>query len=268
MANKRMFALSVTNTDAFQSMPLSTQAIYFHLAMNADDDGFVGSPKRLLRGLGGGEDEMKLLIAKRYIIPFDSGVCVIRHWRIHNTIQSDRYNVTIYGDEKKALVVDGNKMYTERIQDGNKMYTERIQLGSNPETQVSLGELRTDKASVVKDADQGYNDNDRPMSLSEYVEKGIGHMTPGNWHELNDFMADGIAEDMVRFAVDECAAQKAASFAYLRRMLNGWLVNGYSTLEAVKAHEREFQDAKLKRAATKEAPRAVAGLNRMEDFIE
>lgn len=124
------------------------------------------------------------------------------------------------------------------------------------------------KNVVVTGADPGYKDNNILMQLPEYVEKGIGHMTPGNWHELNDFMADGIAEDMVRFAVDECAAQKAASFAYLRRMLNGWLVNGYSTLEAVKAHEREFQDAKLKRAATKEAPRSFAGLNRMEDFIE
>lgn len=124
------------------------------------------------------------------------------------------------------------------------------------------------KSVVVKGAERGYNDNDRIMPLPEYVEQGIGHMTPGNWNELNDFMADGITEDMVRFAVDECAAQKAASFAYLRRMLNGWLVNGYMTLEAVKAHEREFQDAKLKRAATKEAPRAVAAVRRMEDFAE
>ena len=134
MANRRMFALSVTDSDDFQSMPLSTQAIYFHLAMHADDDGFVGSPKRILRGLGGSDDEVKLLVAKGYVIPFNSGVCVIRHWKINNQIKNDRYSPTIYSNEMKSLEVSDNKSY-------KPMDPKWIQNGSTLDPKVSIGEL-------------------------------------------------------------------------------------------------------------------------------
>ena len=111
MANRRMFAKSIIDTDYFLEMPATSQLLYFHLSIRADDDGFVASPKRILRMVGSSEDDFKMLIAKQFVIPFDSGVCVIKHWRIHNLIRADRYQGTIYTQEKSMLTESENKSY-------------------------------------------------------------------------------------------------------------------------------------------------------------
>ncbi len=98
MAERRMFAKTIIDSDAFLDMPLSTQALYFHLSMRADDDGFVNNPKKIQRMIGASDDDLKLLFNKHFVIPFDSGVCVIKHWRIHNFIRNDRYVETVYQD--------------------------------------------------------------------------------------------------------------------------------------------------------------------------
>ena len=103
MAEKRMFARSLIDSDAFLEMPLSAQALYFHLNMRADDDGFINNPKRITDYVGAAADDLKLLLAKRFIIVFDSGVIVIRHWRMHNTLKSDRYHPTNYQEEFATL---------------------------------------------------------------------------------------------------------------------------------------------------------------------
>src|SRR5574344_93225 len=112
MAERRMFAKTIIDSDAFLDMPMSTQALYFHLSMRADDDGFINNPKRIQRMIGASDDDLKLLIAKAFIIVFDSGVVVIKHWKIHNYIQSDRYKPTVYAEEKAQLDVKKNKAYT------------------------------------------------------------------------------------------------------------------------------------------------------------
>lgn len=118
MAEKRMFARSLIDSDAFLDMPLSAQALYFHLNMRADDDGFVNNPKRITDYVGAASDDLKLLIAKRFIIVFDdSGVIVIRHWRLHNTLRSDRYHPTNYQTELSRLCIAENKTYTEQKSD-------------------------------------------------------------------------------------------------------------------------------------------------------
>ena len=96
MAGRRMFAKTIIDSDIFLDMPLSTQALYFHLSMRADDDGFINNSKKIQRMIGCGDDDLKLLIAKKFLIPFESGVVVIKHWRIHNYIQNDRYTETNY----------------------------------------------------------------------------------------------------------------------------------------------------------------------------
>lgn len=111
MAQKRMFSLTVTDTDAFLDMPTSTQALYFHLGMHGDDDGFVGSPKKIMRAAGCNADDLRMLSTKGFIIPFDSGVIVIRDWRINNDLKNDRYHETIYQAEKSTLAVDSSKRY-------------------------------------------------------------------------------------------------------------------------------------------------------------
>jgi len=112
MANRRMFAKTIIDSDAFLDMPPSTQVLYFHLAMRADDDGFINNPKTIMRIVGAKDDDIKLLVAKRFIIPFDSGVVVIKHWRIHNYIQKDRYTETKYIDEKNQLIINKKNGYS------------------------------------------------------------------------------------------------------------------------------------------------------------
>lgn len=112
MSERRMFAKTIIDSDVFLDMPLSTQALYFHLSMRADDDGFINNPKKIQRMVGGSDDDMKILICKKFIITFDSGVIVIKHWKMHNYIQSDRYKSTIYLEEKAMLEVNENKSYS------------------------------------------------------------------------------------------------------------------------------------------------------------
>lgn len=112
MAERRMISKKITDTDAFLEMPLSSQALYLHYIQNADDDGFVGNPISIMRKIGANKNDYDLLIAKRFVIVFESGICVIKHWRIHNYIQSDRYTPTTYMDEKQLLSLEENKAYT------------------------------------------------------------------------------------------------------------------------------------------------------------
>lgn len=106
MAQKRMFSLAVTDTDEFLDMPTSSQALYFHLGMHGDDDGFVGSPRKIMRSAGCNSDDLRLLATKGFIIPFESGVIVIRDWRINNSLKNDRYHETLYQAEKALLTTN------------------------------------------------------------------------------------------------------------------------------------------------------------------
>lgn len=112
MANKRMFNIKIVDSDAFLDMPLTAQCLYFHLNMRADDDGFVGNPKRVQRIIGASDDDMRLLIAKRFVLTFDDGVIVIKHWRMHNTLSTNRYKETTYIDQKRELLLKENNAYS------------------------------------------------------------------------------------------------------------------------------------------------------------
>ena len=151
MAERRMFAKTIIDSDMFLDMPLSTQALYFHLSMRADDDGFINNPRKIQRMIGASDDDLKVLVMKRFILPFDSGVVVIKHWKIHNYIRNDRYKETVYQDEKSQLLLKENGAYTELatigIPDGN-------QDGYQMETQVRLGKDSLGKVSVGEDKEE------------------------------------------------------------------------------------------------------------------
>lgn len=115
MAQRRMFSLKVIDTDLFMEMPQTTRLLYYDLCMRADDDGFVSSPKKIMKMVGCSEDDLKILLAKKYVIPFESGICVIRHWRVHNYIRVDRYTETDYKFEKSMLVEIDNKYEMENV---------------------------------------------------------------------------------------------------------------------------------------------------------
>lgn len=129
MAERRMFAKTIVDSDAFLDMPLSSQALYFHLSMRADDDGFVNNPKKIQRMIGCSDDDLKLLIAKRFVLIFDSGVIVIKHWRLHNTLRKDRYKPTIYQEEFKKLILKSDGGYTDRLPSGCQVVAERLPSG-------------------------------------------------------------------------------------------------------------------------------------------
>ena len=143
MAKRRMFSLDVVDTDTFLDLPASSQSLYFHLGMRADDDGFVSSPKRITAMVNASGDDLKLLMAKGFVIPFDSGVCVIRDWKVNNYIQSDRYTPTLYMEEKKHLSCKKSGQY-------DYSDTPCIQSVSELDTQVRLVEDRKAKSKSVR----------------------------------------------------------------------------------------------------------------------
>lgn len=144
MADRRMFSKTVISSDLFIDMPVSAQLLYFHLGMCADDDGFVNNPKQIQRGVGCNIDDLKILQAKGFIIPFDSGVIVITHWNINNQIRKDRYRETSFKNELSLIAKDENGIY---ITTDNQTATNRQPTDNHLETQYSIG-----KVSIVKDS--------------------------------------------------------------------------------------------------------------------
>lgn len=141
-----MFTKKIVDSDAFLDMPLSSQALYFHLNMRADDDGFVNNPKKIQRMIGASEDDLKLLIAKRFILGFESGVIVIKHWKMHNYIRMDRYHATQYQDELRLLCLKDNGSYSEHV---NQLSTNGQPMVNQMETEVSIGKDRIGKNRYI-----------------------------------------------------------------------------------------------------------------------
>lgn len=142
MAERRMFAKTIIDSDAFLDMPMSARLLYYDFSMRADDDGFVNSPKKITRFTGASDDDIKVLIGKRFIIPFDTGVVVIKHWRIHNYIRKDTYTETKYKAEKASLYLDENNAYSLHAPQLSQGRDEPV---DEPSTQVRLGKDRLGK---------------------------------------------------------------------------------------------------------------------------
>ena len=149
MAERRMFAKTIIDSDAFLDMPVTARLLYYDLAMRADDDGFVNSPKKIMRMIGASQDDLSILCLRKFLIPFDNGVVVIKHWRIHNYIRKDTYNETQYKEQKALLEMDENNAY--RVS-GNIPSTERPRIVDDPSTQVRLGKDRLGKDSIESSA--------------------------------------------------------------------------------------------------------------------
>lgn len=195
MAERRMFTQKIVDSDAFLDMPLSSQVLYFHLAMRADDDGFVNNPKKITRYIGAAEDDLKLLLAKRFILGFESGVIVIKHWRMHNAIKKDRYHPTEYKDEMAMLELKGNNAYTERSEipslppvepewstNGTNLEPEWNQDGSQMEPEVRLGKDRLGKDSKAINKNNKktkvFTSTDRPFLCALFLSKRISSRLP------------------------------------------------------------------------------------------
>lgn len=157
VAQKRMFSLQVVDTDKFMDMPTSSQALYFHLGMHGDDDGFVSSPRKIARAAGCNDDDIRLLAAKGFIIPFDSGVVVITDWRINNTLQNDRYHETVYQEEKALLKREKNGKYSV----DSTLFPSCIQNGSMMESEPNLTKPNITQPSVAQQNQTGKKEESR-----------------------------------------------------------------------------------------------------------
>lgn len=148
MAERRMFAKTIIDSDAFLDMPTSARLLYYDLSMRADDDGFINSPKKIIRMTGASDDDLKVLIAKKFVIPFENGIVVIKHWKIHNYIAKDRYTETKYKEEKAMLKLDENNAYT---------LSEGKPLNLIEKTKQPLSEARQKRLDVKKESDLPYS---------------------------------------------------------------------------------------------------------------
>ena len=205
MANKRMFTMKIVDTDAFLDMPLSTQCLYFHLNMRADDDGFIGNPKRIEKIIGANDDDLKLLIAKRFVILFDDGVIVIKHWRMHNTLSRDRYVETSYTDEKKKLLLKDNGSYS--LTNGNSIDDTKLIERSNRQTQKRR---KIDEQKTYSDKDI---DLDKDLELDKELDKD-------KEKDINDLIVskDTIRQTDVRKVVIEWNTLEEFGITPVKRM--------------------------------------------------
>lgn len=177
MAERRMMSKKIIDTDNFLDMPQSTQCLYFHLLLRADDDGFIQSPKSIMRITGCKDDDLKLLIAKGFVIGFETGVIVIRHWRIHNYVQSDRYSKSEL-PEAKCIELK-NKVY-EVVQspvkpDNTYMDTKCIQNGYNLDTQIRIDKIREEENRIETLCHVSHDDVDKShYEIIEYLNLKTG----------------------------------------------------------------------------------------------
>ena len=188
MAEKRMFTQKIIDSDAFLDMPLSAQALYFHLNMRADDDGFINNPKRIQRTIGASDDDLKLLIVKRFVICFENGVIVIKHWRMHNTLRKDRYSPTQYQEQYAMLCIKDNNAYTEKP--SNQVATTWQPNGNQMATQYSIDKCSIEENSIYNAENLGeyknvkFTDKEFEKLIAEFPD------TYQSWIEkLSSYMA-------------------------------------------------------------------------------
>ena len=223
MAERRMFAKTTIDSDAFLDMPLSAQALYFHLSMRADDEGFINNPKRIQRTIGASDDDMKLLNAKNFVIRFGSGIVVIKHWRIHNYIRGDRLKGTVYAEERKMLDVKGNGAYTikpelarieedgadacqsnvshlsDKCQSNDSQMTDacpaNVSIGKDSIDKVSIGEVKEINARArtreEKPAKHRYGEYKNVLLTDEELEK-LKERFPQDWERRIEDLSLGI----------------------------------------------------------------------------
>ena len=233
MAEKRMFSKKIIDTDWFMDMPASTQNLYFHLSMRADDDGFVSSPKRIIKLIGATEDDYKILIAKKFVIPFESGVCVITDWRINNYLRTDRYTETIYKEEKDSLVLDEKGKYNLGIPQVDPVLSI-----SNSNT---ISNTNINKDGVVgeeKTSKHKYGEFKRVLLTDEELEK------------LNKEFGEEKTQKAITY-LDEYIEMKGAKYKSHYLAMRKWVFNAVEEKEQKskpkKVVQSQYTEADLKR---------------------
>ena len=225
MAERRMFAKTIIDSDAFLDMPQTAQLLYFHLAMRADDDGFINNPKSIMRNVRCNDDDVRLLITKKFLIPFESGVVVIKHWKIHNYIAKDRYKETKYKEEKASLTLDENNSYTSCIQNVYEL-----------DTQVRLGKDSIDIKEEEKNPKPKKTNFDLIIEEEKFSNETV--------ERLNDFikMRKSIKKPLTDRAL-KIAINKLKKFSSseeeMRAILDRSILNSWQDLYELKPEDKK-----------------------------
>ena len=231
MAERRMFAKTIIDSDAFLDMPLSTQALYFHLNMRADDEGFINNPKKIARMIGCADDDLKLLLAKSFIIAFEDGVIVIKHWKLNNYIQSDRFKPTVYTEDKALLSLKDNKAYT--------LNNECIRDVYSLDTQVRLGKNSIDKNKDIAS-------NLEPSFELVLKDNTLYPIYPTDVNKYKELYPKIDVEQQLRSMVGWCDSnpQKRKTRSGVKRFINSWLSreNDRKATAPVTASKPKFND--------------------------
>ena len=250
MAERRMFTQKIIDSDAFLDMPLSSQALYFHLNMRADDDGFVNNPKRIQRTIGASEDDLKLLGAKRFVIGFENGVIVIKHWRMHNTLRKDRYNPTQYQEELALLEVKDNNAYTEKLPEVpvipelpvpkiESVATTWQPPGNQLATQYSIGKDSIGKVSIEDNMPPDSDESEQPASPKPKNKKPVKHkhgefqnvlLTDPEFEKLADDFGSDLRDKAISF-LDAYIEEKGYKSKSHNLAIRRWVI------DAVKENE-------------------------------
>ena len=232
MAQRRMFSKEITTSDLFVDMPASTQLLYFHLGMEADDEGFIGNAKMLGRAYGASNDDLRLLQAKGFIIVFENGVTVVKDWNVNNKLRKDRFKPTIYQEERSLLTL----MDTGAYEIGNQMATEWQPNGNQMATQYRIGEDRRGKNRIEEDNE----DTPSLVIVSKTYQSKIGVIDGGQFQQLAEYVTeDGMEIDVVLKAISEAADNGKRNFKYINAILRNWKQDGIKTLIQVEERERQ-----------------------------
>lgn len=268
MANRRMFSKDIIDSDRFLDMPPTSQNLYFHLGLQADDDGFVSSPKKVKRMCGANDDDLKLLEAKRFIISFESGVIVITDWKLNNQIKKDRYNSTIHLEEKSHLLITENNTYsyleTERNQSGTIMEPSWNQNGTQMEPQVSIAKVSIAKDSLVKGSigEESKGKQSKEKSSLEEQENSADPFASPSFKQCielyeNHFGVTGKIEknslmdlykvhgyEFLYEAINKASTRNEVKspIALINFLLNEWSKKGFTTLDDIEEEQEKFNE--------------------------
>lgn len=224
---KRMISPEIVDSDCFLSMPATARLLYYDLIVRADDDGFVASPKKIIEFIRASEDDLRILITRGYVITFETGICVIRHWRLHNYIRPDRYHPTIYQKEFNLLNLN-DKIY-EKKDDVHLVG----QLSSNLDTEIRL--------------DTNSNNINNKENIYDIIQLEFGRpLSPMEIEVINTW---DYPLEILKEAVKEAVLSATFSIKYVDRIIFNWKKANVKTLNDVKQYIKKFHEKKEKKSS-------------------
>ncbi len=265
MAQRRMFSKDITASDLFVDMPASTQLLYFQLGMEADDEGFIGNAKMLSRAYGANNDDLKLLHAKGFIIMFESGVTVVKDWKINNQIRKDRFKPTIYQAEKSLLSVDFKGSYHLGNQLATKWQPNDNQLGDTLATQYSIGKDSIGKDSIGKDSigkdSIEYPAKTENLNFGQFIKAEGLKVNDRQMTRLLEYIGlDGMDMELVKEAVRRTTDSGIDNPNYTFKILDSWKAKGILTIEQANKEKEEFQNHKQQRSQSNQQQQAKSNV--------